>query len=227
MLFRSAVFAALAACVTASDMIPDLNISTDSKMGKRLLSKARRVEQNNNNNNDDQDAAWLYGYSIKYDSCASLIQVREEGGGDEGILYTQNLVKFVICPGNSGSCSDCGSGIAQYVVNMAEFVEAYAEMKQEEKEQACELIAEYCYCDNANDDEVCENQCYVDSGMESCIEYEGQEEFDLAEYMECKGKLRSRAEESSCCDVTDTIQFEVARRRSFFAHKQHFDFFLA
>jgi hypothetical protein len=169
-------------------MIPDFNIATDSTIGKRLLSKARRLE--NNNNNNDQEADWLAGYSIKYESCASLIQVREEGGGDdEGILYNQNLVKFIICPGTGngqGNCSDCGKGVAQYVVNMMEFVQAYTEMKQEEQEQACEMIAEYCYCDNANDDEVCENQCYADAGMDGCIEYEGQEEFEIDRYLECQ-----------------------------------------
>lgn len=191
MLFRSAIFATLAACVAARKvnvapedaMIPDFNIPTESKTGKRLLSKARRVEQNGQQN--EQDADWLSGYSIKYDSCASLIQVREEGGGDEGLLYTQNLVKFVICPGNASGCSDCGRGIAQYVVNMREFVEAYTEMKQEAKEQACEMVKEYCYCDNANDDQACENQCYVDAGMSECIEYEGQEEQDVNAMLEC------------------------------------------
>ena len=203
MLFRSTVFAALAACAFATSlprkaalrkpedaMIPDFNIATDSTIGKRLLSKARRLE--NNNNNNDQEADWLAGYSIKYESCASLIQVREEGGGDdEGILYNQNLVKFIVCPGTGngqGNCNDCGSGVAQYVVNMMEFVQAYTEMKQEEQEQACETIAEYCYCDNANDDEVCENQCYADAGMDGCIEYEGQEEFEIDGYLECQGK---------------------------------------
>merc|ERR1711865_708020 len=201
MLFRSTVFAALAACAFAASfprkaalrkpedaMIPNFNIATDSTIGKRLLSKARRLE--NNNNNNDQEADWLAGYSIKYESCASLIQVREEGGGDdEGILYNQNLVKFIICPGTGngqGNCNDCGSGVAQYVVNMMEFVQAYTEMKQEEQEQACEMIAEYCYCDNANDDEVCENQCYADAGMDGCIEYEGQEEFEIDGYLECQ-----------------------------------------
>ena len=197
MLFRSVIFAALAACVSAKNfprpvaeaMIPDFNMPAESKSGKRLLSKARRVE---NNNNNDQEADWLAGYSIKYDSCSSLIQVREEGGDEEGLLYTQNLVKFVICAGNaSGSCDSCGSGIAQYVVNMRDFVEAYSEMKTEQKEYACEMIAEYCYCDNANDDEVCEAQCYTDAGMDECIQYEGQEEFEIAEYLECEGKLRS------------------------------------
>ena len=47
------------------------------------------------------------------------------------------------------------------------------------------MIRENCYCDNANDDEVCENQCYTDAGMEDCIEYEGGEEFQIQEYIEC------------------------------------------
>jgi len=193
MLFRSAIIATLAACVTARKfpvaaeeaMIPDFNIDTNSKAGKRLLSKARRLE-NNNNNNDEQEADWLAGYSIKYDSCASLIQVREEGGGDEeGLLYTQNLVKFVICPGNDTGCSDCGKGIAQYVVNMREFVESYVEMKAELQEQACETIANYCYCENANDEDNCEAQCFTDAGMTECIQYEGQEDQDMEAMLEC------------------------------------------
>jgi len=195
MLFRSAIFAALAACVAAKKImpakenfiIPDFNIPAESKIGRKLLAKARRLE-NNNNNNNNQEAEWLAGYSIKYESCSSLIQVREEGGGEEeGILYTQNLVKFILCPGNkSGSCDDCGKGIAQYVVNMLEFVDAYTEMKMEQQEQACEMIREYCYCDNANDEEVCENQCYVDAGLEACIEYEGGDDFEIQQYLECE-----------------------------------------
>lgn len=198
MLFRSVVIAALSACAYAKSsirrksedatIIPDFNIPTDSKFGKRLLSKARRLE-NNNGNNQNEQGEWLAGYSLQYDSCASLIQVREEGGGDEeGILYTQNLVKFKICPGNgngNGNCNDCGSGVAQYVVNMIEFVDVYTEMKMDEQERICENIREYCYCDNANDDEVCENQCYADAGYDSCIEYEGGDEFEIQSYLEC------------------------------------------
>jgi len=193
MLFRSAIFAVLAACIAAKKspvavgdaMIPDFNVPTGSKTGKRLLAKARRLE---NNGNDDQEADWLAGYSIKYDSCSSLIQVREEGGGndEEGFLYTQNLIKFVVCKGSSSGCSDCGSGIAQYVVSMIEFVEIYTEMKQEKQEAACEMIAEYCYCDNANDEDVCENQCYIDADMSECIQYDGQEDNDIAALLECE-----------------------------------------
>ncbi len=72
---------------------------------------------------------------------------------------------------------------------MNEFVQAYVEMKNEQKEQACETVREYCYCDNANDDQVCENQCFADAGMDECIEVEGQEEQDVAAFMECAGEF--------------------------------------
>jgi hypothetical protein len=59
-------------------------------------------------------------------------------------------------------------------------------MKMQAQEQACEMIAEYCYCDNANDDEACENQCYADAGMSECIQNEGQEEMDMNQFLECE-----------------------------------------
>ena len=102
MLFKSTIVALLAAVASAkpsalkgSAMIPDFNVPTDSKMGRNLLAKARRLEQNQNNQNqnqDNQEAEWLSGYSIKYDSCSSIIQLREEGGNDEeGLLYSMNI----------------------------------------------------------------------------------------------------------------------------------------
>lgn len=187
MLFRSTILALVAMYASAESMIPDFNVPTNSKTGKKLLSKARRLE--NNNNNQNEEAQWLSGYSIKYDSCSSLIQMREDAdaNGEEGILYTQNLVKFVVCEGNTeGACNGCGNGIAQYVVNMVEFIEAYTEMKNEALEQECEMIREYCYCDNYNDDDVCQNQCFTDAGKTECIEVEGQEQQDMAAFMECE-----------------------------------------
>jgi len=178
--------AALLSLVSAASagVIDPKGLSAASKAGQNLLRKAtvvRALEQ-------QDDDSFLAFYDIKYLGCASLLQVNGEGGGDEGILYQQNLVRFALCP--SGSCSSSCSGGGEYVVNMMEFVDAYTEAKLNEKEYQCEMIRENCYCDNANDDDVCENQCYTNAGMSECIEYEGQEEFEIQRYLECAGKFK-------------------------------------
>ena len=182
MMYRTAALLAFVAGASAKSFIPEADIKAESALGKKLMSKARQLEQNNQE--QEHDPSWMVNYSIKYLSCASLPTLREEGGGDEGILYNQNLVKFALCP--SDSCDSCSNGQAQYVVNMMDFVDIYTEMKLTEQEMACENMREYgCNCENANDDEACENACYANAGMEYCIEYEGQEEFEIQRYLEC------------------------------------------
>eukprot|EP00980_Cylindrotheca_fusiformis_P008525 scaffold1807_cov140-Cylindrotheca_fusiformis.AAC.17 len=182
MLFQATSTIALLAA-SASALSPNAGIPAESKAGMKLLSRARALDQND-------DITWMAGYSLKYMGCSSLLQIREDGGGGdedgESNLYTMNLVKFGLCPSDE-SCNNCGKGKAQYVVNMMDFIDAYTEMKMNAQEQACENIRENCYCDDdANDDEACENQCYEDAGLSDCIEYEGDEEFNAQEYLECK-----------------------------------------
>lgn len=185
-MFRSTIVAALVATVAAGVIDPQA-ISADSKFGRSLLSKAeviepvRHLEQNG-------DYSYLYKYDIKYVGCSSLVQINGEGNAEEGALYTQHLVKFSLCP--SGSCSSCSNG-GMYAVNMMQFVQAYSEYKEEEKEYKCQMIENNCYCDNANDDQACLASCYQKQGMSECIEYEGQEEFKMEEYMECRGKCNT------------------------------------
>lgn len=184
MMFRTSVLAVLSAVASAT-IVPN-DIPATSKLGSRLLSKATVVEDARHLE-QERDVTFVASYSLKYLGCSSLVQVREEGGGDEGILYTQNLVRFALCP-TSATCSSCSNG-GEYVVSMMEFVDLYTEHKLNDKEWACEMIRENCYCDNANDDEVCENQCYNQQGMPECIEYEGEEEFEIQRYLECQGAL--------------------------------------
>lgn len=184
-MFRAAtlLLALLAANVGAKTIVPDFDVKASSKLGKRLLSKARAL-------NEERDVTFVANYSIKYRGCSSLVQIANEmnGGGDEeGLLYTQNLVKFSLCPSDS-SCDSCKNG-ADYVVNMMEFVDAWTEFKMTALEQTCENIRENCYCNNNyNDDEQCENQCFTDAEMTECIQYEGDEEFEIQRYLECAGK---------------------------------------
>lgn len=182
MVFRTATFllSFLAASVAGKTIIPDFDVKADSKLGKRLLSKARAL-------NEERDWTWVANYNIKYRGCSSLVQLANEAGGggqEEGMLYTQNLVKFSLCP-SSEDCSSCKGG-ADYVVNMMEFLDAWTENKMNALEQACENIRENCYCNNQyNDDQACENQCFTEAEMTECIEVEGQEEFEIQRYLEC------------------------------------------
>lgn len=185
MLFKSAAVASFVA--SAAAFVPNGDIQADSKIGQKLMSKARALEQNGQN-------TWMTGYSIKYLGCSSLIQVSGEGqGGNQqdggSLLYTQNLAKFGLCKDSEVSCSSCGSGSAQYVVNMNDFVDAWTESKMEAQQQACENVRENCYCDNANDDQACESSCYTAMGMDYCIEYEDEEEFEVQRFMECGRKF--------------------------------------
>lgn len=185
MLFKSAVFASLVA--SASAFVPHDGIPVDSAIGQRLMSKARALEQGN-------DQTWLAGYSIKYLGCSALIQVNGEAQGgnqnqnqNQALLYTQNLVKFGLCS-KDVACSSCGSGVAQYVVSMNDFVDAWTESKMEAEKQACEAVRENCYCENANDDQVCEAACYTALGMDYCVEYAEDEDFEIQRFMECGGR---------------------------------------
>jgi len=183
-MFRFAALVALVASTCSATVVePGATIPVESTAGKRLLSKARLL-----NDAGDRDVTFVAQYDIKYTGCSSLVQINgEEGGngGEEGLLYTQNLVKFSLCP-SSGSCSKCEGG-GEYVVSMRDFIDAYTEQKMNAQEQACENLREnVCYnCENANDDEACYNNCYAEQGMDYCIEYEGEEEFEIQRYIEC------------------------------------------
>ena len=57
--------------------------------------------------------------------------------------------------------------------------------KKEIMEQACKNVPENYACnDNAVDDQICENQCYVDAGLDNCVEEAGQEEFKFEQFMD-------------------------------------------
>jgi hypothetical protein len=105
-------------------------------------------------------------------------------------MYQQRLVHFKLCP--SSSCSSCEGG-ADYVIDMNEYVNAYLESKMEAQEYNCERVRENCYCEDANDDEACEANCYYQAGLDYCgnnnnqnQNQNGQYQFNLQEAVECR-----------------------------------------
>lgn len=193
-MFRTAtLFAFLTATASAADLRADSLPARALLKSATVVEEARALQNNYNyngqqNQNQERDASFLANYYIKYLGCSSTIAYDQEGnGGDENPLILSNLVKFTLC---ENSCSSCNNG-GQYVVGMQEFLQAYNEMQMNEKEYRCEMAreaAQYAQC-NYQDDQACQNEYFMNNGLSECVEYEGQEEFELDRYLECGRKL--------------------------------------
>ena len=187
----AASFLALASVVSGKMIQPEDGIPLNSAVGKRLLEKATEVEKSRYLNNNNNENSWMVNYSIKYLACSGLVQVNAEGqqGGNQNnganILSMNNLVRFALCP--SDACSACTGG-GEYVVNMYDFVDAYTEYKLTEQELTCENLRESCYCQGGDDEETCEYNCYVNNGHEECVNYEGDNDFEVQRYLQCGGE---------------------------------------
>lgn len=189
------VIASLLAGFTAAT---SSSIRAESKVGKNLLSKARRLDGGND------DMSWATKYSLQFQKCATSTDYyggyfggNQDNNNDNNQrynyngVYEQRLVHFKLCP--TDSCeSGCSEG-GDYVIDMNVFVQAYMEYKVEAQEAECEYVAENCYCENANDDEACEAQCYKDAGIYSqCVDQDNQnnngqqgDDFQVEEALEC------------------------------------------
>jgi len=175
MLLRSLVIVSAATAVSASKVVVDANtdIKANSKLGGRILSKARRLDNNN-------AYSWVANYSIKFHSCATSEEYYGYGGNNDNNNnnnyngFEQRLVHFKLCP--SDSCSSCDGG-ADYVIDMNTFVEAYIESKMSAQEYNCEMAQENCYYDD-------EYACYQQAGLDYCGEAQ-EGEFQLEEAAEC------------------------------------------
>jgi hypothetical protein len=190
MLFRIALAALLSAVVSASSFTPNGDVAANSALGQRMLSMATVVEPARHLEQQERDFTFVANYSIRYTGCASLVQLAQQGNNnnnnnDQGMLYTQQLVSFSLCPTDSCSNSKCTNG-GEYVIGLEDFVNLYTEYKLNDQEWQCEYIRENCYCDNANDDQACENDCYTSNNMDSCIQIEGEEQFEVQRYLECQ-----------------------------------------
>jgi len=195
--FRIAIFHISIITAFAIESIQsNVEINKRTKAGNKILSEAKLVDSRQLN--DEVDFSWIADYSIKFSQCHSFYNFAEEdddNGGDDDMnknFYQQNMVTFNLCESNmcySNNEKTCSGG-GQYIVGMMDFVNAYIEAKMEQQEYNCEIVRENCYCNDDTDDEVCEQQCYNDAGLDYCVEVEYDddtvEEFDLEEYLECK-----------------------------------------
>jgi len=176
------------------------SIEANSPMGSKLLSKARKLED------DAQDFTWVAGFSIKFQGCHHISQWNDEADGEEDVrIETKRLIRFRLCP--SEECSPdkaggCDSDYGDYVIDMNTFLETYYDALENYNQYKCEYTSQVlCDCEDGDDKgddfdaEQCEYECFVKYGMEDICdaknpyaddEAEEEEEFNFADYVECQ-----------------------------------------
>jgi len=159
------------------------DLTADSVLGNRILSNARRLDEN-----EEADFSWVTGYSLKIQGCFHVSQWNAEAQDEEDVrIMTKRLVRFRLCPASSCDTS-CDSGYGDYIIDMNMYVDSYIEAKEEMEEEACRNLEEnVCDCEEGDDDqfdeEVCMSQCYADNDMSYCDKDE--DAFEVNEYLEC------------------------------------------
>jgi hypothetical protein len=174
------------------------SIKADSPLGSKLLSNARRLE-----NDNGVDMSWVVDYSIKFQGCHHVSQWNSESeDGDQVLIQTKRLIRFRLCPTAScsvSSSSGCSSAYGDYIIDMNTFLYVYFDAVQEQNEYTCQnLENNVCNCaDNGDDDyteEMCLYDCYSAQGVtDICADGnpyaqdgEEQEVFKLSNYVECQ-----------------------------------------
>jgi len=178
---------------TKSINVKGNSIKADSQLGSKILSKARKLEQEEE---EEVDFTWVANYSLKFQGCHHMQQWNDEADGqDEPYIMTKRLVRFRLCPSDSCTIEDaggCDSGYGDYIIDMNEFVEAYWQNKMQLQEIDCQNNCQDD-CENADNKEYCEYDCFADLGMDYCNDKnpyeddaaEEEEEFNVEEYLEC------------------------------------------
>lgn len=176
------------------------NIKADSSLGMNLLSKARALEED-----EEIDFTWVSNFSIKFQGCHHVSQWNEDADDEEDVrIETKRLIRFRLCPSNECStdkASGCDSEYGDYIIDMNTFLEMYYQALEDYNEYRCEYTAQVlCDCEDGDDkgddfdEEICEWECYVQYGIEDTCDAknpysddeEEEEEFDLADYVECQ-----------------------------------------
>mmetsp|Transcript_29361 Transcript_29361/g.70884 ORF Transcript_29361/g.70884 Transcript_29361/m.70884 type:complete len:429 (+) Transcript_29361:118-1404(+) len=161
-------------------------ISSDSSLGRHLISKARRVEQAENYAND---ISFVSNYSIKFLGCHHVTQWASEEEQEEqeddyneeeavlnaanGRIRSKGLVRFRLCP--SDSCHNtfgmgCSSNYGEYVVDMHTFLESYIAYEMENVAYKCSTYRNTCYTEcYASSSANCYQSCYKKNGVDASL----------------------------------------------------------
>jgi hypothetical protein len=120
----------------------------------------RRLEEEDGDG--EGDYSWMTGYNLKYENCFS----------------SDSVATFRLCPSESTCQQGCENG-ADYVADLAFFIDAYTEAQLNAREYRCEMARENCDYDD-------DGQCYQAANLDYCDDAnEDDNGFDLQEYLEC------------------------------------------
>lgn len=168
-------------------------IDGNSSLGRELINKSRRVEQENAMN--QIDISFVSEYSLKFMGChhvTSWVSDEQQGQGNNnngnnqgqgqnqayelnaanGRIRTKGLVRYKLCP--TDSCSafglGCTTNFGEYIVDMNSFLEIYMKWRMEAESANCDLYRNTCYQEcyesaNAN----CYTKCYNKHGVNAAL----------------------------------------------------------
>jgi len=100
------------------------SITSNSNLGQKLLSSARRLD-----GNQEIDYSWVANYSLKFLGCHTTSQWNDDADGENGVkLANLNLVRFRLCPSNTCSSNNaygCMEGYGDYIIDMNTYLQTY------------------------------------------------------------------------------------------------------
>jgi hypothetical protein len=211
--------------IAAIVAVANAELSSDSIMGRNLLSHARRLDQAAAEEFSD---AWVSGYSIKFQGCHNIKQWNSAAEGEDDVkIATTSLVRFRLCPTDACSASKaagCSTSYGDYVIDMDNFLGSYYEAFRQNTEYNCQMYLQ-SNCNNCEDDgnqgddwtaEKCEYDCYNGASMSQCIDRnpyeedngEQQQQFEVQNYMACaEFKAQRRREDRDLAE--DEVKYYV------------------
>jgi len=200
------------------------NINAGSPLGLSLISKATRALEED----EEIDFSWVSNFSIKFQGCHHVSQWNEEADGEEDVrIETKRLIRFRLCPANSCStdkAGGCDSTYGDYIIDMNTFLESYYTALENYNEYRCEYTAQVlCDCEDGDDkgddfdEEICEWECYVEHGIEDTCDAknpynddeEEEDEFDLADYVECQQAEFNNGDRRRLADDDGEIEYFI------------------
>jgi hypothetical protein len=171
-------------------------IDAGSDLGRGLLTKARRLDQDAGDDSFNEN--WVSGYSLKFQGCHQISQWNDAIESEEDVrIATKRLVRFRLCPSDScstSSSSGCSEGYGDYVVDMNTYLEYYFSARQTYQQFECSYLTNYvCGCEGDSD---CLSNCYAEHNMQGMCKGNGNNNnnnnaaddgavIDLGDYMTC------------------------------------------